>query len=101
MVDRALVGLVAAIGLFIVARVKGWSALEMGAGIVMLLLVAALVYRGFVRSVSPTMPVVRPTRRGPAFSSPSSSRPSSAICPRSSSRLRSSPTSWAGGSGKS
>jgi len=68
MVDRALVGLVAAIGLFIVARVKGWSALEMGAGIVMLLLVAALVYRGFVRSVSPTMPVVRPTRRRPTFS---------------------------------
>src|SRR5712691_1006738 len=63
-----LVGVVTAAALFAVALAGGWSTLQMVAGVAMLFLLAALVFRAFVRSVSPTVPVVRPTERQPAFS---------------------------------
>src|SRR3989441_4994320 len=63
-----LVGVVTAAALFAVALAGGWNALQMGAGVAMLFLLAALVFRAFVRSVSPTVPVVRPRQRRPGFS---------------------------------
>ena len=66
--DRMLVGVVTAAALFAVALAGGWNTLQMVAGVATLFLLAALVFRAFVRSVSPTVQVVRPRQRRPGFS---------------------------------
>lgn len=63
MLDRVLLGLVIVAGLFTAALAESWATAEMVAGVAMLLLIAAVVFRSFVRSVSPTVPVGRPRYR--------------------------------------
>src|SRR5436309_4678994 len=68
MPDRVLLGFVFAVALFASALAEGWATVEMVAGVAALVLVTVIVFRSFVRSVSPTVTVEEPQRRRPAFS---------------------------------
>jgi amino acid transporter len=67
MSDRLIIGILISVGLFSVALIMRWDALEMAAGIAVLISVGGLAFRALLNSVG-LLRVRRPRRDAPPFS---------------------------------